>query len=209
MKKALLILFFTCHLLLIFFQSLWATIDGFWSYHYNETPYIPVLSSLKQNEYSEPYYLLSGTDTGYGFYGIHASTEKYLRATFLDSSDQVLKTDRFFNLSTTNGISRLKGYASFLVNYVAETKNSIEADTASIDDNTSQVLKLRKDYQFRKDYVVKTLKWLGKKEASKIPGCTSYKIELLTIVPEDIWERNEPKSRPKIYVVQEGKFPVQ
>ncbi|UGU16863.1 hypothetical protein LS482_03085 [Sinomicrobium kalidii] len=209
MKKALLILFFTGHLLLIFFQSIWTTIDGFWSFHYNKRPYIPVFNLLKQNQYTDPYYFLTGTDTGYGFYGIHASTEKYVRATYLDSLDRVIKTDRYFNLSSTNGISRLEGYASFLVNYVAETKKIIEADTSSIVDNSPDVLNLRTDYKFRKDYVVKTLKWLGKKEASDLSGCTSYKVELLTIVPVDIWERKERKTKPKIYVVQEGTFPVQ
>ena len=209
MKKTLLVLFFTGHLLLIFFQSTWTTIDGYWGFHYNKKPSIFIFNFLKQNQYTEPYYLLTGINTGYGFYGIHAATEKYLRATYYDSLNQVLKKDRYFNFSSTNGISRLEGYASFLANYVAKTKNAIDADSLSIANNDPDVLSLRNEYKFKKDYVVKTLKWLGKKEALKRSECASYKIELLTIVPENIWERKERQAKPNIYVIQEGRFPVQ
>lgn len=208
MKKKVLVLFFTGHLLLVFFQALWANIDSYWNFHFDKTLDIPVLSLLKQNRYTEPYYVFSGTNTGYGFYGIHTSTEKYLKITFFDSIDREIKSDRYFKLSGSNGITRLEGYASFLTNYVADTKELLEADTTSTSDTTADVIQLRKNYQFRKDYVVKTLKWLGKREAKNIPGCTSYKIKLITIVPEDVWERKR-KTKPSIYVVQEGVFPVQ
>lgn len=207
MKKHLLLFFFTGQLLLIFFQALWANIDSYWSYHFDEKPYIPIINLLKQNAYTEPYYILSGINTGYGFYGIHASTNKYLRATFLDSTGKVLKTDRYFDLNSSNGISRFGGYASYLTNYISETKDLIEADTLPDIKNRPDVVRLRERYQFRKDFVVKTLKWHGKKKAKSIPGCASYKIELLTIVPVDIWQR-ERKTKPKLYVIQEGTFPV-
>lgn len=208
MKKKLLILFFTGHLLLVFFQALWANIDSYWNYHFDETPNIPILNLLKQNRYTEPYYVLSGTNTGYGFYGIHTSTEKYLNITFLDSTDREIKADRYFNLSGSNGITRLEGYASFLTNYVADTKKLIETDTASATNISPDVVQLRRNYQFRKDYIVKTFKWLGNRKAKNVPGCTSYKIKLLTIIPEDNWIRKR-KTKPTIYVVQEGMFPVQ
>ena len=208
MKKKLLVLFFTGHLLLIFFQALWANIDSYSSFHFDKTPQIPILSLLRQNVYTEPYYVLSGTNTGYGFYGTHTSTEKYFKITFFDSSDKVIKTDRYFKLLSTNGITRLQGYASFLTNYTADTKKMIENDTFPDTDISSDVKDLRKKYQFRKDYVVKTFKWLGKEAAKNISGCKSYKIELLTIVPEDIWVRGR-KIKPSIYVVQEALFPVQ
>lgn len=207
MRKRLLILYFVGHLLLILFQAFWATLDGYWNYHFDERPHIPVLNLSKQNKYTEPYHVFTGTNTGYGFYGIHASTNKYLRATFLDSTDQVLKTDRYFNLSSTNGISRLGGYASFLANYIADTKELIDLDTISMD-NSQDIEQLRKTYQFKKDYIEKVLKWHGKQQATLVPGCTSYKIELLTIVPENIWQR-ERKTKPNLYVIQEGIFPVQ
>jgi len=207
MKKKILILFFTVHLLLIFFQALWANIYSYWTFHFDKAPYVPVLNLLKQNRFTEPYYVLSGTNTGYGFYGIHTSTEKYLRVSFLDSTDKEIKADRYFRLNGSNSISRFEGYASFLANYVADTKQLIESDTVSATDNSPEITRLRKDYQFRKDYIVKTLKWLGKREAGNVPGCTSYKIKLMTIAPENVWTR-ERKNKPNVYVVEEGTFPV-
>lgn len=208
MKKKLLILFFTGHLTLIFFQALWADIDSYWSFHYDKTPDIPVLKFFKLNKYTEPYYVFTGTNTGYGFYGTHTSTEKYMRITFFDSLDKEIKSDRYFKLESSNGITRLEGYASFLTNYVADTKKMIESDTGPIEDVDPDIQQLRRDYQFRKDYIVKSLKWLGKRESKKIPKCKSYKIELITIVPEDVWSRDR-NNKPKIYVVQQGVYPVQ
>ncbi len=208
MKKKILVLFFTGHLLLIFFQAFWANIDSYWNFHYDESLSIPLLSLLKQNKYTEPYYVFSGTNTGYGFYGTHTSTEKYLKIIFLDSNDREINSDRYFKLSGTNAIKRLEGYASFLTNYVADTQKLIETDTTSTSDTNPSVVLLRKNYQYRKDYVVKTLKWLGKQKAKNIPGCASYKVKLMTIVPQDVWERKR-KIKPNLYVVQEGTFPIQ
>jgi len=201
MKKRLFILLFSVHLLLVFFQALWATIDSYWIYHYNESPYVPVLIHLKQNSHTELYYLMSGINTGYGFYGIKASSEKYLKVTFLDSSENVLKSDRYFGLSTSNGVSRLKGFASYLANHIGETEKMIEIDTSSVSSENLQEI-----IQFRKEYISKVLKWLGKNEASNISNCVSYKVDLLTIVPESDRQFN---TKPKLYVIQKGYFPVQ
>lgn len=89
-------MFFSGHLLLIFLRGIWTTIDGYRSCHYNERPYIPVLSFLKENRIIRCYAMLSGTNTGYGFYGIKASTEKYFKVTLFDSADSVLLSDRYF-----------------------------------------------------------------------------------------------------------------
>src|SRR5690554_3372624 len=110
--KKLLTIFFLVHLTLIFFQGLLTTIDGYWSYHYNKIPDLATLNLLKQNKYTELYYQVSGINTGYGFYGIKTSSEKFLMISFLDSLDRELKSNRYFNFSTSNGISRFKGYAS-------------------------------------------------------------------------------------------------
>lgn len=147
-----------------------------------------------------PYFILSGTNTGYGFYGIRAATEKYFTATFFDSEGRELKSDRYFDLSSPNGYSRLKGYAAFLANYITDTEkmkkeNSPNAATQNF-------------IQFREKYVEKVFKWLGQKEATLIPGCVSYKVTLLTIVPVDIW-LDRSKIKPELYVVKEKHFPIQ
>lgn len=208
MKKVL-ILFHIVHLSLIFYQAFWSIVDSYWNYHFDKTLRTPVLMNLlKQNRYTEPYYILSGINTGYGFYGIHTATKKYLKITFLDSKDKELKADRYFKLSSSNGITRLQVYASFLSNYLARTEKLVRIDTTSKTDIDSSVMNLRENYHYREDYVEKTLKWLGKQEAKNIVGCTSYKIKLLAIVPRDIWT-TERKTKPSIYVIKQGVFSVQ
>jgi len=198
LKTVLLTLFFTVHLSLVFFQGIWTTIDGYRSVHFDGKPLgIPVLSLFRQNSYTEPYYMLSGINTGYGFYGIKTSTEKYFRATYLDTADNVLKADRYFGLSTMNGISRMGSFASFLVNYIADTERMEKQDSTSAEE-------IQKRIKFRKDYVTKSMKWLGKETANAIPGCASYRIELMTLVPVDAQQKN--KTKPELYVVQEGLF---
>lgn len=201
MKKLFLILFFCLHLALIFFQGLNTTIDGYWSYHYDKSPDIPVLNILKQNTYTDPYYIFTGINTGYGFYGIKTTSQKFLRLTFLDSTQNVIESDRYFGLSTSNGISRLGGYASYLTNYTSDTEKMNEKDSTYLNNNKDVI-------KFRQDYIAKSLKWLGKSQAKKIPNCESYKVELLTIIPEEVKEiRNHIK--PELYVIQEGIYPTQ
>lgn len=201
--KRLLPILFVIHLLLIFFQSLQLTVDTYSSFHYNKKTNVPVLTFLKtsiyDSQYTAPFFILTGTNTGYGFYGINTATEKYLTVNFFDSTGHALKTDRYFNMSTSNGFSRLKGFATYLTNYIAETekmkkeKNISPATQSAID--------------FRELYVDKVFKWLGKKEAAQLPSCATYKISLLTIVPINIWS-DEGANKPKIYVIKEKLFPV-
>ncbi len=198
MKKYLLVLFFIGHLSLIFFQGLWTTIQGYWSYHFGKNPNSLMLYLLNPQNNIDLYYQLSGINTGYGFYGIKPSTEKYLKITFFDSEEKELESDRYFGLCTSNGISRLEGFASNLANTIADAKKLEESDTI-IEDNL-EVL------QFKKNYIIKVLKWLGKEKAKNYIGCKSYKIELLTIIPEDIKHR---KNKPELYVIQESIYPVQ
>ena len=199
-RKTLLLFFVVIHLFIIFFQGLWGDIDGFYSYHYDETLDIPILSSFKQNKNTAPYYILTGTDTGYGFYGIHTATNKFIRITYLDSLGKPIEFDRFLKLSTLNGIMRLEGYASYLANYMAETENLIKTDNIVEEEKLKLI-------SFREDYIGKIFKWLGKKNAESIKGCSAYKVELLTILPQEINSGLET-IKPKLYVVEQSLYPV-
>ena len=198
LKKGLLVVFFTMHLSIVLFQAIWTTLDGYWNFHYDKALHIPVLNLFRQNKHTEPYYIFSGTNTGYGFYGIKTSTEKYFRATYLDTADNILKTDRYFGLSSSNGIARLGSYCSYLANYIGDTEKLIEADSLFTESIQNRIA-------FRRNYIKKSMKWIGKETAKTIPGCVSYKIELMTIVPiEKI--HIDPIAKPELYVIQEGLF---
>jgi hypothetical protein len=200
MKKKICVLFFVVHLLLIFFKAMGTTINGYWRYHYNRPPNFIAMGHFNKLP-TDLYSMFSGTDTGYGFYGIKTATVKYVRVKYLDSNDTTLKLDRYFNLSTSNGISRFGGYSSYLANYIAETEKLVKA-------NDVPSSNIRETIKFREDYIEKVFKWLGEKEAKATPGCVAYSIELLTIVPEDIRQR-QSDLKPEMYVIKKGLFPVQ
>lgn len=188
-KNVFIILFFVCHLGLIFFQAVYTTFDGYWMYHYKEKPNIPRF--LQQKKQTKWYYILSGINTGYGFYGIRASSNKYFRITLYNAENRVIESDRYLDLNSWNGISRLDGYASFLINYHVETELFIRED--SISEVTD----------FRKKYMDKSLKWLGQMKAERLPECTSYRVEVFSITSIRVKDKDFKTLKPRLYVLED------
>ncbi len=200
-KNKLLVIFFVIHLILIFLNAVGTTLEGYWNYHKSTDLEIPFLSGLNNLQSFKIYRMYTGTDTGYGFYGIKTATVKYFKLTLYDDNYKIISNDRYFGLKSSNGISRFAGYASYLSNYISETEKMIENNS----DSKDQILEIAK---YRETYVNKVFKWLGKKQALKVKNCTEYSIEIITIIPENINTR-ETNLKPKIYVVKKGLFPVE
>lgn len=188
-KQFLITVFFIVHLVLIFFQGINTTVDNFWSFHYKSKPDLPRL--FIQNENNEWYYILTGINTGYGFYGIKTSSKKYFKISYYDEKNNVISTDRYFGLNSVNGIQRLGGYSSYMANYISDTKKLIQ------EDSLSDLIK------FRREYITKSMKWLGKKKAYSIPNCNSYRVELLTVVPDYYKDINK---KIKLYALQSNLY---
>ncbi len=188
-KQLLLTVFFIVHLVLIFFQGINTTVDNFWSFHYQSKPDLPRF--FTQNENNEWYYILTGINTGYGFYGIKTSSKKYFKISYYDEKNNVITTDRYFGLNSVNGIQRLGGYSSYMANYVEGTKKLMKEDSLS-----DQV-------KFRREYITKSMKWLGKKKAYSISNCSSYRVELLTVVPDYYKDINK---KIKLYALQSNLY---
>jgi len=189
LKQFLLTLFFMIHLILIFFQGINTTIDNYWSFHYKSKSDLPHFFS--QNENNEWYYILTGINTGYGFYGIKTSSKKYFKISYYDNHNNLILTDRYFGLNSTNGIQRLGGYSSYMANYIADTEKLMK------EDSLSDLVK------FRRLYITKSMKWLGKKKAYLIPNCNSYRVELLTVVPDYYKDVNK---KIKLYALQSNLY---
>ncbi|MDF2931620.1 MAG: hypothetical protein K0R36_951 [Chryseobacterium sp.] len=189
LKQFLLTLFFLVHLVLIFFQGINTTIDNYWSFHYKSKSDFPKL--FTQNENNELYYILTGINTGYGFYGIKTSSKKYFKISYYDNHNNLILTDRYMGLNSTNGIQRFGGYSSYMANYVADTEKLIK------EDSLSDLVK------FRRLYITKSMKWLGKKKANLIPNCSSYRVELLTVVPDYYKDFNK---KIKLYALQSNLY---
>lgn len=78
-----------------------------------------------------------------------------------------------------------------MANYISDTKKLIQ------EDSLSDLVK------FRREYITKSMKWLGKKKAYSIPNCSSYRVELLTVVPDYYKEINK---KIKLYALQSNLY---
>jgi hypothetical protein len=191
--------FLILHLSIACLQGFWTTIDKYYEVHYQQKFDAPYVQWARPSSHLYPYYILSGIDTGYGFYGIHTGTEKYFAVTYFNAAGQQIKKDRLYGLSTTNGFSRLKGYAANLSNYVMDTKELQEGKQAA----SPQLINLRHKY------IEKSFKWIGKQEAARIKECHSYKVEIVAIVPlQSVRNRKDASTKPFIYSVKSHTFRV-
>jgi len=191
------------HFAIILTSSLYLVIDSFVDFNYHKKVNLPVIGFLKDdvydNEYFRNYLTVSGINTGYGFYGISVSTEKYLEIELYDSAKQLIKKDKYFNFSTTSGFSRFKGYASHLANYINDTKELLEKDSSE---------ETKFNTGIREKYIEKVFKWMGKDIAAATPNCAYYKIKLNTVIPVNVWQQTTTE-KLLVYVIKEIEFPAQ
>lgn len=199
-RKIALLVFVIFHIATIFSQGFWSTFDMYYDVYYKKPFSIPYLNWTRPTEVFPLYYTFTGTDTGYGFYGIDASSCKYLQVTFLDAQGEVITKDRTHGFTTRNGLSRFEGYASHLANYVADT-DDLEKEAIT---DTSRVRLVN----YRKDYTEKAFKWVGLNKAKHVEGCSSFSVELYSIVPDNIWGKNNNNEKPTISVLQSYDFPI-
>lgn len=199
-KKTALIVFVIFHLVTIFSQGFWSTFDVYYEVYYKKPFSVPYLNWTRPTEVFPPYYTLTGTDTGYGFFGIAAASSKYFQVTFFNDQGEVIAKDRTHGFTTRSGLSRFEGYASELANYTGDTED-LEKEAVT----NPALLSL---INYRKNYTEKSFKWLGLNGSRNIKGCSSYSVELYSIVPDNIWDKNNKNEKPEIYVLQSYDFPV-
>ncbi len=202
MSKKLTI-FFVLHFFIVITLAAYMEIKDTIFHFYDKRVSIPVLGDLKNkvydNKYFTNYLILSGINTGYGFFGLGVSTDKYLTVTLYDSSKNMIDSTDYFNFRTQTAYNRFKGYASFLANYIQETEE------IALKDKSIKGIEICKT---RNLYINKTFKWLGKNySALKNVNSRSYKVKLSTIVSNNIWEENDNKNL-QIYDIKEIEFAV-
>ena len=202
MKKVTLI-FFLVHFFIIFTLSVYLTLDTYINQYSEKPKHIPVVGFLKEDVYDNKYFgkylMIAGINTGYGFYGISVSTEKYFILECYDSSMRLIKSDKYFAFETSNGYSRFKGFASYLVNFISTTD---DMKKKAVSGNMPERVKIREKY------VDKVFKWIGRNIAQTTPGCVIYKVKLNTILPANIWSKNEDKQL-RVFTFKESEYAVQ
>lgn len=164
---------------------------------------IPVLGFLKKNVYDSnvvrPYMVLSGINTGYGFYGINVATNKFFLIEVLDKENCLVEKINVSNFKTKNSFQRFHTLPSWLYNFKVETKDlRKELDTVTKNDI--------KYFDLREEYVEKVFKHILKSYVKDIERDeeNTYAIKLITVVPPDIWKSELEKNN--IYVLTEYNF---
>ncbi|VDH02977.1 hypothetical protein [Bergeyella zoohelcum] len=185
MKK----IYFFLHFLLIFIISFLGVINSYVIYNNdnkNENTHTKlsksinnIISSIVNNPIYHTYAIFSGTNTGYGFYGINVSTYKYFKVEIFDKDGKLIKTTSNFGLKTSNSLSRFEVLANKISHNIVE-KNKISDD-----------IKNNKEKEVKDLYINKIFKVIGKYEAKKENNCHHYKVTLYTLIPDDIWNKKK------------------
>lgn len=191
MKKSL--FFAVIHFSFILFFATHLCIKGYISVNEKIDRPIPFISSISSFFYSLPlfntYRILTGTNTGYGFFGTSVATQKFVTIEILDKNCNVIFKDDTFHFQTTVGKSRFDGFPTHISNFIDETGRMKR------DKKSNQKL-----IDLRDKYVEKVFKHLGKRVSKHIANAYSYKISLITVLPISIW--NEKKLNKNVVYIE-------
>lgn len=218
MKK--LLIYFSVHLFVIFTTAF----DGFIRQMQpnketaTSSKSIPILGLLKvayNSRWIRPYTILSGVESGYGFYGKNVSTNKFFIIELYNKDSSLIKTINYAQtFNTASGLSRFETLPAKLYNFIVETedlkKNSIERDSGQ----TARIIRLREQY------AEKIFKYIAKsviKDAiAQRHGITDnvkktveyYKVKFFTIVPPQNIFNQSNRERHTIFVLKEQLIPA-
>ena len=182
MKKN--IIFFGLHFSIIFIFSLYLTIKSYKDVNGQRNFEIPIItnfiSKLNMSDFFIAYRIITGTNTGYGFYGTSVATQKFILVEVYDKECKLLCKDDNFNFKTLVGKSRFSGFSVQISNFMNETRKIKNEDSSN-----------KKIVALRDKYVEKIFKHLGKSVSNKFKNSKSYKISLITVLPVSIWNKKK------------------
>lgn len=172
------------HFSIIFFFATYVCIKGYISVTEKVDRPIAFMSSVSSFFYSIPlfntYQILTGTNTGYGFFGTSVATQKFITLEIFDNNCNLILKDDSFRFQTSVGKTRFDGFSIHISNFIEETEK-IKRDKRP--DKKLIVL--------RDKYVEKVLKQLGENVSKHFVNARSYKISLITVLPISIWNNKK------------------
>lgn len=167
-----------------------------------EIKYTPVLSEIKEDViYEFPikhYMVLSGVNTGYGFYGINVATNKYFFVELLNKNKKIINKIEVSDFNTSNSFSRFDSSTSWIYNFNIETQE--------LEKKINKSKEKKKYCEVRNEFESKLYKYIGLYYAKKNPECLYYNVKLVTVVPPNIWEQKLEKNN--IYVIKTESFQI-
>ena len=151
-------IYYFIHFGLIFIISVTSVINSFLDYKNFDKEKLVVLNhtikKLLYNPIYHSYTIFTGTNTGYGFYGINVATYKYFSVELYDKNKKLIKKTNTFGFKNQNNLARFEVLASRMANFIVENKNFPKNEDPKL-------------LASRKLYVNKVFKRIGLFEAKK------------------------------------------
>lgn len=190
--------YYFTHFGLIFIVSVSAVVNSYLVYKKRDVGIPAALNHFIEKEVVDnpiyhAYSICTGTNTGYGFYGINVATHKYFSVELYDKDKKRIAKTRTFGFKKQNNLARFEVLASRIANYISDNKEFPK-------DGDKKLLEMRKLY------VNKIFKHIGLYEARKTKGCKYYKTTLYTLIPSDIWRDENYNTHKKVAIYKSLEF---
>lgn len=201
MKKAIKI-FFVFHILLIFISSIFLTITSYLEFKNkldNKSSVYLNGNWLLNNPLFYTYKIISGTNTGYGFYGINVGTEAYFLVKVYDKKNNLIYT------TTTHGITKKNSITRFMTLSCSEL-----CSNSDIEKEKNELKKAKKAIKINVNEVFsnKIFKYIGLYDTKNInkSDYEYYTVSLYCLNPKNIWNLTKTKNDIKKTKIKELKF---
>ncbi|WP_018675950.1 hypothetical protein [Riemerella columbina] len=173
-------LYFFIHFLVIAIISLNSVIYSYVDYKgiesENAEDFNELVNKFMHNSIYNSYAIFTGTNTGYGFYGINVATYKFFVVELYDSNDDLIHKTSTFDFKNKANLQRFDVLSSKIANSITEIKKNKDDDKKS------------KIFGMKKDLTKKIFKYIGLQQAKKYNNCKYYVVKLYTLIPDDIWD---------------------
>ncbi|WP_316757502.1 hypothetical protein [Pedobacter aquatilis] len=197
--KILLKSFFLFHFTIMIVSCSIGTITAYFGFHNKHLPKkgevkLDFNNILLNNPIVDNYTIFSGTNTGYGFYGVNVATEKIFMVDLFDQTGKKISTVTTFGLNKASSIQRFNVLPSVLFNLISENKTVYKKQVDSAEQK--KVLVLEK-------YINKMFKHVGLYSARANKDCKSYSVKLCALGLNDIWAKENYSNSKSILVYEE------
>jgi hypothetical protein len=193
--------YFLFHILLISISSIYLVFTGYLDFKNlldNKNKAIIYYDNIINNTIFNEYKKISGTNTGYGFYGINVATEAYFLVQVYNNKNKLIYS------TTTQNIYRKNTLSRFMVLSCSELNSDYE-----IEKENKQNLKSNQKTQpsIKEKYSNKIFKYIGLhtiKEFDK--DYFYYTVTLYCLNPKNIWNSKNTKNDITKAKIKEVKF---
>ncbi|MFC5047975.1 hypothetical protein ACFSTE_01015 [Aquimarina hainanensis] len=203
MKKVLKT-FLLIHFFIIILSSTFLFLNSYLEFHHKTKIENPVVNGtldyILNNPIIKNYRILSGTNTGYGFYGINVATEKFFVVEVLDKDCNKIKEVTTFGLHKKNSLSRFQVLSSGIFNLISENRHRKK----ELKKKPSKALEAQA--KFDDKYVDKIFKYVGLTAAKNTRNAAYYNVKLLALHPKEIWKEEQYDQKTSAFIYKQIEY---